>query len=77
MLRTETNTPKMQRLIVKEAQYALSSHRRKLQMDFEHGHWWATCRKCGMQWSVVDCATEAGREYFDFEEVSAGDESCL
>ena len=40
---------------------------------FEHDAWWVQC-KCGAQWSVVDVETRGGDHYFDFEQVSQGDE---
>jgi hypothetical protein len=42
--------------------------------DFEHGQWFVTELRTGRQWSVVDCETALGEEYFDFEEVSCGDD---
>lgn len=44
-----------------------------LQYDFEHGQWWVTYKPSGAQWSVVDCQTGGGEDYFDFEQVSDGD----
>lgn len=72
MLRTETNTPTMARRILKAARYSLK--RRTLQADFEHGQWWITHAPSGAQWSVCDAQTAAGVAYFDFEQVSQGDE---
>ena len=42
MLKTETNTPKMERRILRAAKEALVPYRarRQLSATFEHGGWW-------------------------------------
>ena len=39
----------------------------------EHGQTWVECLDCGQTWSVVEC--EPGG--IAFEEVSAGDDTCI
>lgn len=48
----------------------------QIQRHWEHDQEWATCIECGAQWSVVEAIDESGRDYEDFEEVSAGDGYC-
>jgi hypothetical protein len=71
-LKTETNTPAMERRVLKAAREVLG--RRGLTADFEHGQWWVTHRLSGAQWSVVDA--EGGRAVLglDFERVTEGEE---
>ena len=40
---------------------------------YEHGQWWLIWFS-GRVHSVVECETETGTEYLDFEEVSQGEE---
>ena len=70
-LMTETNTPAMQRRVLRAAKYRLGPGR--YQADFEHGQWWVTRLTTGAQWSVVDCEKD-GIPYLDFEQVSRGEE---
>ena len=72
VLRSTVNTQAMERRVRRAARYVLG--KRQLQADYEHGQWWVTHRPTGAQWSVVDCATAAGVDYFGFEQVSRGDE---
>jgi len=72
-LMTETNTPAMHKRVLRAANYKLG-HTRKFQADFEHGQWWVTELGTGAQWSVVDCQTQGGVDYLDFEQVTQGDE---
>lgn len=72
MLRTETNTPKMHDKVLAAAKRTLG--RKNLTADFEHGQWWITEFGTGAQWSVNDAETQTGEEYFDFEQVTQGDE---
>lgn len=44
--------------------------------DYEHGQWFITCLSCGAQWSVNDAEGRDG-DYYQFDEISAGDEYCL
>jgi len=78
-LRSETVSKKIEADIHRDARHSqvLGGYHKRLQTDFEHGQWWVTCVNCGAQWSVVDCVGEIKGEYFDFEQVSDGDETCL
>lgn len=71
MLKTETNTPEIEKRVRRAARHRLGKGR--YQTDFEHGQWWVTNLDTGAQWSVVDCETPEGVFYFDFEQVSYGD----
>lgn len=71
-LMTETNTPAMEKRVRRAANYRLG--RGRYQADFEHGQWWITDLRSGAQWSVVDCQTQDGVDYLDFEQVTRGDE---
>lgn len=71
MLNTETNTPTMERRILRAARAHLG-HRR-LEADFEHGQWWITDCRTGAQWSVCDATGPGSTEGFDFEQVTEGD----
>lgn len=73
MLKTEINTPAMEKRIRRAANFRLKIPRSRMQTDFEHGQWWVTDLRSGAQWSAVDCETQDGVFYFDFEQVSAGD----
>jgi hypothetical protein len=73
-LMTETNTPAMERKVLRSAATVLQRKRIDLQADFEHGQWWVTHRPSGAQWSVVDCETQDGQPYFGFEQVTRGEE---
>lgn len=77
-LRTEQNTPAMERRIMAAAIrfFHFPGPHHHIQVDFEHGHWWATCTDCGAQWSVVDAEGPGSFDGFSFERVSEGDESC-
>jgi predicted cupin superfamily sugar epimerase len=76
-LKSEQNTPAMERRVLRAARYRLGVHgpygRADYQTDFEHGQWWVTDLRSGAQWSVVDCQTADGVDYFDFEQVTRGD----
>ncbi len=71
-LMTETNTPAMYKRVLRAARYRLGAGR--YQADFEHGQWWVTRLGTGAQWSVVDCQSQAGTDYLDFEQVTRDDE---
>lgn len=55
-LKTETNTRKMalrvETAVVRGLQLPSGHHH--MTVAFEHGQWWAICKDCGGQWSVVD-----------------------
>lgn len=70
---TETNTPTVYRRVLRVAHLRFGL-RTRLQADFEHGQWWITLLDSGAQYSVVDCQTQDGFEYLDFEQVSEGEE---
>jgi len=72
VLRSTVDTPKMRTAVLQAALHTLG--RRTLTVDFEHGQWWVTSPGTGAQWSVVDCQTAAGVDYFGFEQVSQGEE---
>ncbi len=73
MLRTETNTQKVERSVLASAKVTLGNSRHLIAF-FEHGQWWIENLRTGAQWSACD-AESAGRKYFDFEQVTQGDES--
>ena len=72
VLMTETNAPTIYRRVLRAAAARLG--RGRYQADFEHGQWWLTCLPTGRQWSVVDCETQDGISYLDFELVTRGNE---
>lgn len=73
-LMTETNTPAMERRVLRAARWRLGAARSlRYQADFEHGQWWVTELGTGAQYSVVDCQTKDGVVYLDFEQVSRGE----
>jgi len=71
-LKTETNTPAMERRVLRAARAAGLGGRGRLSADFEHGQWWITNLRTGAQWSAVDA--EPTPYGFDFEQVTRGDE---
>lgn len=70
MLKTERNTPTMQKRVMRAARKVISE--RPLTADFEHGQWWVLAPLTGAAWSVIDCLP--GQDGFDFEQVSVGEE---
>jgi len=72
ILKTETNTPAMEKRVLKAARKALK--RRNLTAFFEHGQWWIEHLPSGAQWSVCDASGPSCPNGFDFEQVSQGDE---
>jgi hypothetical protein len=72
MLNTETNTPAMEKRILKAAYKALK--RRNLTAFFEHGQWWIEHIPSGAQWSVCDVSCPGCPEGFAFEQVTQGSE---
>lgn len=73
MLRTETNTTQMHDTVLAAAKRTLG-RMKPLQADFEHGQWWITNTATGAQWSVNDAETQSGTKYFDFEQVTEGED---
>ncbi len=71
-LRSTINDSEIEREILTHAQDDDLGER--LTADYEHGQWWVTDLDSGAQWSVVDCESVDGDEYFGFEQVSQGDE---
>jgi hypothetical protein len=69
MLKTETNTQKMERKVLRAAHDSLGNQR--LSAFFEHGQWWVESKSTGAQWSVCDTNTPNG---FCFEQVTKGEE---
>ena len=57
------------------AEHGLDPNQAVIRSHFEHGQWWITDNDTGAQWSVVDCQTEAGDNYYGFEQVSEGEEA--
>lgn len=72
MLHTETNTPAMERRVLKAGRALLG--RRRLSADFEHGQWWLTDLRSGAQWSVCDAEGANTAHGFCVEQVTEGDE---
>lgn len=68
MLKTETDTPAMEKRVLRDAYTVLG--KRNLRAYFEHGQWWITHTPSGAQWAVND--TLIG--LFDFEQVSPGED---
>lgn len=71
-LRSTVDTREIGQAVLSEARETLE--RDNLTAFFEHGQWWITDTETGAQWSVVDCESQTGEEYFDFEQVTQGDE---
>ena len=71
MLKTETNTPEIEKRALK-AFRALFRGRRSRAV-FEHGQWWIICDD-GAQFSVVDSMAGHSVDGFDFEQVTPGDD---
>lgn len=72
MLKTETNTPTMERRILKAARASI--RRRNLTAWFEHGQWWIEHLPTGAQWSVVDAEGGPAVDGFDFEQITEGED---
>lgn len=53
------------------SEHGLDPQKTKIRSDYEHGQWWITDNDTGAQWSVVDCQTETGEDYYGFEQVTA------
>ncbi len=70
-LRSTVNDRATERTIIEDAT-AGNPLGDRLQADYEHGQWWVTDLDTGAQWSVTDCQTPDGREYFGFEQVTEG-----
>jgi hypothetical protein len=74
-LRSTVNKPGIERAIRRDFRQnsRMRPHWKDSEFFYEHGQWWAGCRYCGAQWSVVDCVSLSGEDYFDFELVTKGD----
>lgn len=72
MLNTETNTPAMEKRVLKAAHKALKRH--NMTAFFEHGQWWIEHLPSGAQWAVNDASGPSYPGGFDFEQVTQGDE---
>ena len=70
-LRCETNTRAMRDEVYTAAMQDLNVS--DIQVDFEHGQWFVTQLSTGAQWSVHD-AESNGNEYFEFDQISEGDD---
>ena len=76
MLKTETNTPEMERRVLRA--FHRAGHlgrirgRTKAQAHFEHGQWWITLPG-GAAYSVVDVEGTNAPDGFDFEQVAEGE----
>jgi hypothetical protein len=74
-LKTQTNTPAMEKRILKAARARLSRQAtRHLFAFFEHGQWWIENHKTNAIWSVVDAEGGTAVDGFDFEKVTEGEE---
>lgn len=62
---SDTNTKENHDIILGYALEAFPG--RRIQLDFEHGQWFATDIETGENWSVVDCMDRDGYDYIDFE----------
>ncbi len=75
MLKTETDTRAMERLVLRAAGKLLFRRgRARYVADFEHGQWWVTELGTGAQWSVHDAEGEGSALGFCFEQVSGAQE---
>jgi hypothetical protein len=73
MLKTEQNTDRMWRRVIKAAKAKLPGGN-SLRANFEHGQFWIADLRTGAQWSVVDAEGYGAVDGFDFEQVSQGEE---
>jgi hypothetical protein len=58
-LRTETNTPAMEKRVLTAARKVLGS-KRDLRATFEHGRWWLEDFTTEAQWLICDEESEIG-----------------
>jgi Na+-translocating ferredoxin:NAD+ oxidoreductase RnfG subunit len=76
MLKTERNTPGMGKRVERAFRRWHHSvhgfHPTRVQVDFEHGQWWASNPLTGASWSVVDAEGGDSVDGFSFEPVSDG-----
>lgn len=56
------------------SEHGVDPQKARIRSHFEHGQWWITDNDTGAQWSVVDCQTETGDDYYGFEQVTQGDD---
>jgi hypothetical protein len=74
-LKTETNTPAIERQVLAAARKCLYRGRStRLTATFEHGQWWVTREETGAQWSVVDASGPGSYNGLGFERVTRGDD---
>ena len=74
-LKSTINTPEMENEIERAFYAKYPRMTGDCNVDYEHGRWWVHHILTGAAWSVVDCETTLGEEYFDFEQVSEGDDT--
>jgi len=75
MLKSETNTPRMEKLIGDAFDIKFPHLKGDCNVDFEHGQWWVHHIFSGAAWSVVDAEGPGSIYGFDFEQVSEGDDT--
>ena len=73
-LKTEINSPAMEKRVLHAARVVLGIGRAYLAADFEHGQWWITNLNTGAQYSVVDAEGRQTSDGFGFEQVTQGEE---
>jgi predicted 2-oxoglutarate/Fe(II)-dependent dioxygenase YbiX len=83
MLKCETNTPEMGRLVLEAFKASPDSEiHSPLNAHYEHGQWWIMC-VCGATWSVADAEGPSIRaelesnwifDGFCFEQISDGED---
>ena len=76
MLRSEVNTQEMAEEILRAATSrfaAYNIYEGRIYAVYDHGHWWVQFDDCNEDrtrtFSVADCVSPSGEEYFGFEEV--------
>ena len=79
MLKSETNTPAIEKKILNAAVHYLHQGDHSLgfkhfQADFEHGQWFVTNLHTGAQWSVNDAEGPGSIDGFSFEMITEGNE---
>lgn len=68
----DQHTEQMGNRIESDARGVLERH--NVKAFFEHGQWWVEDTETGAQWAVNDAETQTGGKYFDYEQVTQGDE---
>ena len=71
-LKSENSSPRTGDAVMGAASKKLRGEhgQANLRVFFEHGHWWATCARCGAQWDAVDAEGPGTVNGFDFERVT-------